>query len=70
MQYRVPRACLVDLQYRTSTCNEILRARQAMKLTMMATATTMAVGNDEDDGDGVTGDGATGCDDGDDGGRG
>ena len=36
---------------------------------MMATTTTMATGNDEDDGDGATGDGATGYNDGDDGGR-
>jgi len=54
------------VQYRT---HEILRARQAMKLTMMATTTTMAAGNKEDDGDSATGDGTMGCDDGDDGGR-
>jgi hypothetical protein len=47
-------------------------ARRATKLTMMATTTTMATGDDEDDvdgatGDGATGDGATGYDDDDDG---
>jgi hypothetical protein len=36
-------------------------ARRATKLTMMATTTPMATGdNDNDDGDGATGDGATG----------
>ena len=69
MQYCVPRACLVDLQYRTSMCNKILRARQAMKLTMMATTKTMAAGDEEDDGDGATGDGVTGCNNGKNGGR-
>jgi len=64
----IARACSVDPQYRTSTC-DIAWAQQAMKLTMMATTTTMAAGDDEDDGDGATGDGAMGCGDGDDGGR-
>ena len=40
-----------------------------MKLTMMATTTTMAAGDDEDNGDGATGDGMMGCDNGNDGGR-
>ena len=34
--------------------------RQATKLTMMATTTTMATGNDDDNGDGVTGNGTDG----------
>ncbi len=71
MQYfahDIARACSVDPQYQTSTCN-IAWAQQAMKLTMMATTTTMAAGNKEDDGDSATGDGTMGCDDGDDGGR-
>jgi hypothetical protein len=44
-------------------------ARRNTKLTMMATTTTMATGDDKDDGEGATGDGATGYevdDDGDD----
>ena len=37
---------------------------RATKLTMMAkTTTTMATGNDDNDGDGATGDGVTGYDD-------
>jgi hypothetical protein len=40
---------------------------RAMKLTMMAMITTMATGNKDDDGDGATGNGATGYDDDNDG---
>ena len=42
-------------------------ALRATKLTMMATTTTMAMGDDNNDGDGATGDGATGYDNEDDG---
>jgi hypothetical protein len=35
-------------------------AQRATKLTMMATTMTMAMGDDDDYGDGATGDGATG----------
>ncbi len=38
-------------------------ARQATKLTMMAMPTTMATGDDDDDGDSATGNGTTGYDD-------
>ena len=37
-------------------------ALRATKLTMMATTTTMATGDDNDDGDGAMGDGTTGYD--------
>ena len=37
-------------------------ARRATKLTMMATTMTMAMGDNDDDGEGVTGNGATGFD--------
>jgi hypothetical protein len=37
-------------------------ALRATKLTMMATATPMATGNNDDDGNGATGDGAMGYD--------
>ena len=40
---------------------------RATKLMMMATTMTMATGNDDDDGNGVTGDGAMGYHDDDDG---
>ena len=39
----------------------------ATKLTMMATTTTVATGDDDHNGDGVMGDGTTGCNDEDDG---
>ena len=44
-------------------------AQRATKLTMMATKTTMAMGDDDDNGDGVTGNGATGFDNANDGDR-
>ena len=40
----------------------MVTALRATKLTMMATKTTMATGNDDDDGDGATGNVATGYD--------
>ena len=49
------------------TTTSMATAIRATTLTMMAMTTTMATGDDNDDGDGVTGDDATGYDDGDDG---
>ena len=43
----------------TTTMATVLRTT---KLTMMAKTTTMATGDDDDDGDGATGDVATGYD--------
>ncbi len=49
------------------TMTTMVMARRAMKLTMMATTKTMAMGNDDNDGDCAMGDGATVYDDDDDG---
>ena len=45
----------------------MVTALWATKLTMMATITTMVTGNEDDDGDGATGNVPTGYDNGDDG---
>ena len=45
----------------------MVTARRATKLTMMATITTMATDDNDYNGDGAMGDGATGYDDDDDG---
>jgi hypothetical protein len=43
-----------------TTTTMMTMARRVTKLTIMATTTTMATGDDDYDGDGATGNGATG----------